>query len=72
MFSNRKFCSLISENNIADYYKKINCYLWEVIKRRTSCLLFICALSAKTELSPSIHLHNVALVELDGLHGFQY
>lgn len=26
----------------------------------------------KTELIQSIHLHNVALAELDGLHGFQY
>ena len=27
--------------------------------------------SIKTELNPSIHLHNAALAELDGLHGFQ-
>jgi len=26
----------------------------------------------KTELIQSIHLHNAALAELDGLHGFQY
>ncbi len=72
MFSNRKFCSLISENNIADYYKKGKLLSLGNNKRRTSCLLFICALSAKTELNPSTHLHNTALAEPGGLHGFQY
>lgn len=27
--------------------------------------------SIKTELNSSTHLHNIALAELDGLHGFQ-